>query len=282
MLGCASEPSEDQGRKVTWEEFEISARRQVGERTIYVVEWDQAVSSREELRAYYDRNWGPDGTPRLAGTHEGGDTTTTEPLIVNQVGGVDDVWTEQQTRNMTYCVSTSFGASFNRAVTEMQDATSAWMAYVDARFSYDSSQDSNCVGTNTNVTFAVAPWTSGGACAFFPSGAACVPRTLVIDFNDFDTNPSWPILAPNLTTTGVFRHELGHILGFRHEHTRPESGTCFEDSSWRALTDYDAESVMHYQWCNGVLLSDLSLTTSDVAGAIRLHGMSAALFAPIL
>ncbi|MBZ4422954.1 hypothetical protein [Myxococcus sp. RHSTA-1-4] len=116
-----------------------------------------------------------------------------------------------------------------------------------------------------------------------PSGEGCVARPLVIDYDDFDTNPDWDTLAPNMTTEGVLRHELGHILGFRHEHTHPASGTCFEDSDWRALTPYDPSSVMHYQWCSGVMTADMRLTDLDERGSVSLYGltiptMSAALF----
>ena len=69
----------------------------------------------------------------------------------------------------------------------------------------------------------------------------------------------------------MLRHELGHTLGFRHEHTRPEAGTCFEDTSWRALTAYDSASVMHYPQCNGTQKGDLVLTSLDNQGASSLY-----------
>jgi hypothetical protein len=244
-----------------WEAFRASATRVVDGRTIYVVEWDLPIASETDLWHYYNE------------LHTG------DPLIVNRFNNADDVWAFADAMSLTYCVSNTFGTNKNRAVSEMALATADWERRVNVSFSYDSSQDANCAGTNTNVRFAVAPWSSGGACSFFPSGDACVARTLVINFNDLDTN--YQTIAPNMTTTGVFRHELGHILGLRHEHTRPEARTCFEDNNWRAITVYDQSSVMHYPWCNGVLTSDLSLTEFDQVGAIELYGLSASLVGTI-
>jgi hypothetical protein len=155
-------------------------------------------------------------------------------------------------------------------VSEMAQATAAWEAVAKVNFNYVSAQDARCRGNNSAVTFAVRPWTSGGACAFFPSGGGCARKTLVIDVADLDNN--YGDVSPNVRTVGVFRHELGHILGLRHEHTRPESGTCFEDTSWRSLTAYDRDSVMHYPWCNGNSQSSLAITASDAAGARALYG----------
>ena len=74
-----------------------------------------------------------------------------------------------------------------------------------------------------------------------------------------------------LTATGTLRDELGHILGFRHEHTRPEAGVCFEDNNWRALAKYDSASVMRYPVCNGTNTGDWVLTDLDGKGAAKLY-----------
>ena len=69
----------------------------------------------------------------------------------------------------------------------------------------------------------------------------------------------------------MLRHELGHTIGFRHEHTRLTSTGCYEDAAWRALTSYDASSVMHYPQCNGTQTGDLVLTSLDKSGARSLY-----------
>ncbi len=261
VLGASGCGAEDAGRgEPSWQEFKAAATRVVDGREIYVVEWDHAVSL-AELRVAYDKTV----VEQELGTLE-------QRSIVNRVGGADDVWSGVQHLRLTYCVSNDFAGNKTRAVDEMAAATRAWEAVAHVDFRYVPAQDGNCNNGNGSIVFSVRPWTSGGACAFFPSGGGCVARTLVIDFADLDTN--YGTIAPNVRTVGVFRHELGHILGLRHEHTRPESGVCFEDSSWRALTPYDARSVMHYPWCSGVTASDLSITDADAIGARQLYGAS--------
>lgn len=265
LAGCVA----DNSQELEWEQFKAASTRVVEGREIYIVEWDLPIENLDRLREYYEAT--------RAGPFEGMDIAQTKSgLMVNTVGGNDDVWNSDDALELTYCVSTDFAGNYARAKSEMAVAAADWARLANVDFVYDASEDSNCDNTNPDVTFAVRPWTSGGACAFFPSGGGCVPRTVVMDFVDFDTDPFWDTAAPNMTTTGVFRHELGHVLGFRHEHTNPGSGTCFEDSDWRALTPYDPSSVMHYQWCNGVLASNMTLTALDLDGSIGLYGLSAA------
>ena len=112
------------------------------------------------------------------------------------------------------------------------------------------------------MVFDVNPVNVGGqylARSFFPNTTRR-SRNVKIDNSAFTS-------SGNPTMTGILRHELGHTLGFRHEHTRPEAGACFEDNAWRALTAYDAASVMHYPQCNGTGDWSLTLTTKDAAGA---------------
>ena len=99
--------------------------------------------------------------------------------------------------------------------------------------------------------------------AFFPSTSRS-GREVLISSSSFGNIKPWSL-------AGVLRHELGHTIGFRHEHTRPESGACFEDNQWRALTAYDSASVMHYPQCNGTNKGDLVLTNLDKTGAHSLY-----------
>ncbi|KGN34838.1 hypothetical protein N802_01995 [Knoellia sinensis KCTC 19936] len=185
-------------------------------------------------------------------------------LIVKTIkGGKDDRWSQSQVGNLTYCVSTAFGARHDDVVAAMAGGAGLWEGASSAiDYVHVPSQDGNCTTSNRSVTFSVEPVQTSQyiARAFFPSTRK---RNILVDDSIWSSG-SW-------TPTNIMGHELGHTLGFRHEHTRPESGTCFEDNNWRPLTAYDSASIMHYPQCNGSS-SNLSMTQTDGQGAAALYG----------
>ena len=237
---------------LTFEQYVASITRVFEGQEIYVVDGDIAIT-RAELRDWYERY-----RHQLLGT-EADRGTVTQATTVNQVGGRDDIWSEAQAQNLTYCVSTEFGGQQPRMVREMAQATADLEAVGNFDFIHIPAEDDRCTGSNPNVLFAVRPWARGGACAFFPSGGGCVPRTVVIDLSDFNSG--------RVTSLGVLRHELGHVLGLRHEHIRASAPGCGEDGSWRPVTSYDSDSMMHYPWCpGGTNTGDLVVTPLDAQG----------------
>jgi hypothetical protein len=70
---------------------------------------------------------------------------------------------------------------------------------------------------------------------------------------------------------GIFRHELGHLLGYRHEQIDRLSG-CYhtEDNRWEELTPYDPKSVMHY-FCGGHGTKTLAITDVDRAAHRKVY-----------
>jgi len=245
-------------RTLTWDEFRSQAYREA-DTGVYVVNGDEVAETDEQLAEVYARYVRDREMPRGMGQSEGS-------LIVNRVGGQDDKWSAATAANITYCISSSsFGSRHSAVVNAMNSAAGAWEAAANVNFVHSSSQDGNCTKNNSSVVFDVRQVCTGQylARAFFPSSKRR-SREILIDCTSFGNISPW-------TLAGVLRHELGHTIGFRHEHTRPESGTCFEDNNWRALTAYDSSSVMHYPQCNGSQTGDLVLTSLDKDGAAALY-----------
>jgi hypothetical protein len=186
--------------------------------------------------------------------------------IVDSVNGVDIIWDSSRKLQLTYCISNSFGARKASVVQAMSDATLAWESSANVDFKYMPEEDINCSSKNGNVLFDVQ-LTTGQiylARSFFPDSAR-YGRNIMINETSF--NVYYP-----LTLTGILRHELGHVLGLRHEHTRPEAGKCFEDNQWRPLTAYDPASVMQYPQCSGTGDYSFILTIQDKIGISSLYG----------
>lgn len=254
-LGGHEDVTTVSGSRLSYEAFKARFARWDADRELYIADGDTVFASEKLLREFYDLH-----------VAEG-------QLVVNRVGSADDIWDATRRQNLSYCVSNDFGTRKATVVSSMQAAAQSWMAVANLRFVYVPAQDGNCTRSNSSVLFNVRPINANGdylAAAFFPSNGRSA-RELVIDNSLF---------AGGVSVTGVLRHELGHALGFRHEHTRPEAGTCFEDTGWRAVTAYDSSSVMHYPQCNGTNNWNLPLTQLDIQGVQALYGAPASSPAP--
>jgi hypothetical protein len=246
VAACAEEtPDLSTNRDIpTFEEF-VAETHQMKDGT-YIVNGDEPIETLEQLEAFYWQAYG------------GGE------LIVNQRNGQDDKWSAAAAANLTYCVSTKFGGDHGRVVDAVAAGAAFWEGASSVDFVYLPAHNGSCTTRNNAVVFSVEPTKDPGlyARAFFPSSSARQQNVLINAKNTFNGD---------YVPANILGHELGHALGFRHEHTRPESGTCFEDSNWRPLTPYDDDSIMHYPWCNGGA-GALTWSNLDAQGVSALYG----------
>lgn len=238
---------------VSYEEFK-AATYQEPDTGLYIVDGDVPIVDEAALRQFYEENVRPGA------------------LLILTRSGVDAAWSGTQALNLTYCVSTAaFGSNYDKVVEAMNRAAVAWENVAHVSFIHDSGQDSNCTASNNTVLFDVrlAPTSATyGARAFFP-GDARSSREILIHANSLASNIPMPSLA------GMLTHELGHVLGFRHEHIRvAQTDTrCIESNDWRDLTPYDSGSVMHYNICNGSTNPGAQRITGwDAHGAAAKYG----------
>ncbi|MDY7225980.1 M57 family metalloprotease [Hyalangium rubrum] len=254
LFGSACGGSQEMAQEeqpMSWEEFKASAIK--GDGDVFVVDFDIALENEQALREYYEQN-----------VASAGHGASQDGLAVYYIGG-DIKWSATQARNLTYCVSSSsFGSRYSTVVSAMNTATAAWEATANVNFVHSSSYDSNCTASQSAVLFDVRQTSDQSylARAFFPNTSRS-GRNVLISTSAF--TPS------RYTLAGILRHELGHALGFRHEHTRTSASGCYEDANWRALTSYDKASVMHYPQCAGTNTGDLVLTSLDKTGARALY-----------
>lgn len=274
---------------LTWDEFVQRATPAVG-RAGYIVDRDIYLADLDALHAYYDAYLAQElggVAPGIYASYSSGprvapgqaESEIEQGLTVDQLNGADDIWGTATRFTLTYCINNNFGndttqTKNKQAVINALDlASRSWDAIVNVKFSYVPSEDANCTADNANVLFDVEPIANSGffASSFFPRNTARQDRRLQIDDTAFTTT------AGGRDLQGIMRHELGHVLGFRHEHIWL-SPTCTGEATTdaRLVTPYDVNSVMHYPQCRPSATGGYRQTVLDYGGATSLYGVTPA------
>lgn len=179
---------------------------------------------------------------------------------------------------LTYCVRRpTFGGNeweYQQVVAAIHQATQDWEAVCAVKFRHLAEFDQDSIAGADSLLFDVQranQYPNVLAWAFFPDSKKS-ERHIWIEAAFF--NPS----RNPYTMEGVLRHELGHVLGFRHEHIRegaPLSCGQYAEplANTAPLTTFDPTSVMHYM-CPNVTLKNPSwqLSPKDIEGAQALYG----------
>jgi hypothetical protein len=273
----------------SWEDYRQQAiRPAVNGKTIYALDGDQFTDSETTLREYYDQLISTKPERKLA-------------VFRRLSTGFEPVFVGNAALDIKYCVSDHFQNyspnSKAPIIDAMALATRAWQDVANLRFVYVPAEDSNCTDQNSAVEFAVVPsthssysgcaankmmWLSLGCPLTGPLTATLAKGVLAVNL---------PLLQSYVSTQGLLMHELGHMLGFRHEHPWGAGGcgggekqtydAGTEDFTGRRLTNYDIPSVMHYQGVCGKGQVDYTVSALDGEGSRSIYGMPAAWYVPL-
>ena len=242
-----------------FEELQESSRQfELDGQTFWIVEGDLALNE-TQLLAYAFR-------------HAAAAATEPREGLVGMTDDQNRIIRWRQGLALTYTIqkNTFSGAEqYQKVVAAMHAATADWEATCGVHFEHVTALDDSLLPATGQTLFYVRAKNTGGqliAAAFFPTDPPD-RRFVIIDPSFFKPDLGYD-------PAGVLRHELGHVLGFRHEHIRsgappvcPGESTAFTVN----LGDYDPQSVMHY-FCGGVGSKDLLLTEVDRQGARLVYG----------
>jgi len=271
------DPESPQGRAAAASEFfkrakEKAHRVKLGAAEYYVLEGDLVLDEVQLAQYALQRDKGetdppvaesevPGGRARLLGITREGKKLRWKPGLVLTF----------------YVAKESFPTqdAYLTARESVRTAVEDWMAVCGVQFQYLPQLDADPEARPGSAIFSVMHYDSGGrfiASAFFPDDPP--ERRIVLIDPSFYGNTGFD-------NVGVLRHELGHVLGFRHEHIRSDAPPgCPGEPLYDTidLTQYDPKSVMHY-FCSGAGSRSLAITELDRQGAQSLYGLPLSAFA---
>jgi hypothetical protein len=228
-------------------------------RTYYVIEGDLRLT-RDEVRGHL-RGFLLREQPQTAMQAALPKGQATGELYVNTKNGVPTKWLVGQ-RALSYAIDRASFTSEQHALLaiNMPIAIADWVDACDCGLSITHKPEFDDKPELGKVTFVVTHAPNEPryfAVAFFPGDAADQRYLHIMD----------PYFNPGgYDQVGILRHEIGHILGYRHAHISGVAGCAQEPKSpnWVALSPYDSSSAMHYP-CGGGGSLDFQLSERDKA-----------------
>lgn len=193
-----------------------------------------------------------------------------QPNLVIETDGNGNVLKWKGDKVITYSIiRRSFPTenAYQEVKKNFDSACNQWSAISGVRFMHNVAADENAITSpSPELTFIVCAFDADGdfiAQAFFPNTERMERRVLV--------DPSY--FSSPFNKTGVFRHELGHVLGFRHEHIRSGApAVCPKETRAGTINlgKYDPRSVMHY-FCGQMGDINLKFTNWDKLGTAKIY-----------
>ncbi|WP_179367671.1 matrixin family metalloprotease [Winogradskyella forsetii] len=193
---------------------------------------------------------------------------------------------------LTYAIfkeSFPFDIQYEAVKKNFKEATTQWANILDNKvqlrhiehFDIKKNQDTIQKNVSFIIRYSESSMDSEGKAKFVAS--AFFPSTNKEDWN-VEVTPGY--FTTDFDKVGLFRHEIGHILGFRHEHNRDSSPaacrpcrSCDDCNDCQKcilckeqkkkiipLTKYDSVSLMHY-YCGGYGNKKLTFSKKDIEGA---------------
>ncbi|MCB9603558.1 MAG: matrixin family metalloprotease [Sandaracinus sp.] len=239
----------------------------------FVVDKDILVPSPAAAREYLEREiaW---ANVRAHLATQGDDEVGAGNAALTQFtpGDLPSMWEFPANTRLTYCIDErSFGSRAGELVAALHSAMESWSRVANVRF--ERKWLDSCDKRSDEVVFNVRRLRDDNfvALAFFPTDERR-DREFLVSNDAFESERA--------SLVGILEHELGHVLGFRHEHIWVG---CGPESTGEAtpLTPYDVNSVMHYPQCRPGGGGGLSLSDLDRRGVVQVYGLAPALISVI-